>query len=326
MAISRAVIHHLQVQPGQAAGLSKRDTAWRGGKELAHLRGALLRLLRLADGAGAPFVFIPMFRVDLGRLSPWGRLVRDRREVGGILLAEIARRRAEGTAGRTDILSMLVDARDEDGAPMDDQELLDEMLTLLMAGHETTATSLAWVFYHVLSHDKVLETLRSELRTVVGEGALEPDHVGKLTYLDLVIKESARLTPVATNVLRILKRPMRIGGLELPAGVAVSAGIHATQHRPDLWPEPERFLPERFRTSRPSPYTFFPFGGGIRRCIGAAFATYEMKVVLAIVLGRAALRIAPGYRMRPVLRAVTIGPSRGMPVLLERRPRVSAAA
>jgi cytochrome P450 len=286
--------------------------------KLAHLRSALLRLLSLADGAGAPFIFIPMFRFDLGRLSPWGRLLRDRREVARSLLAEIEQRRADGTAARTDILSMLIDARDEHGGAMGNDELLDEMLTLLLAGHETTATSLAWVFHHVLSHFDVLEKLRDELRAVIGDGQLEAEHVGRLEYLDLVIKESARLTPVATNVLRILKRPSRIGGLDLPAGVAVSAGIYATHHRPDLWPEPERFLPERFRGSRPSGYAFFPFGGGLRRCIGAAFATYEMKVVLATVFARAALRIAPGYRMRPVLRAVTIGPSRGMPVLSER--------
>jgi cytochrome P450 len=285
--------------------------------KLTQLRGALLRLLSLADGAGAPFVFIPMFRFDLGRLTPWGRLLRDRREVAGILLAEIAQRRVDGTAGLPDILSMLIDARDEDGGSMEDQELLDEMLTLLLAGHETTATSLAWVFYHVLSHPDVLEKLVDELNAVIGGAEIAPEQMGKLEYLDLVIKESARLTPVATNVMRILKRPTRIGGLDLPAGVAVSAGIYATHHRPDLWPEPKRFLPERFRGSRPSAWAFFPFGGGLRRCIGAAFATYEMKVVLATVFRHAALRIAPGYRLRPVLRAVTIGPSRGMPVMLE---------
>jgi hypothetical protein len=188
---------------------------------------------------------------------------------------------------------MLIDARDEDGGSMEDQELLDEMLTLLLAGHETTATSLAWVFYHVLSHPDVLEKLVDELNAVIGGAEIAPEQMGKLEYLDLVIKESARLTPVATNVMRILKRPTRIGGLDLPAGVAVSAGIYATHHRPDLWPEPERFLPERFRGSRPSACAFFPFGGGLRRCIGAAFATYEMKVVLATVFRHAALRIAP---------------------------------
>ena len=119
------------------------------------------------------------------------------------------------------------------------------------------------------------------------------------------------MTPVATNVLRVLKAPARIGGLDLPAGVGVSASIYLTHHRPDLWPDPERFAPERFVGARPSPYAFLPFGGGDRRCLGAAFATYEMKVVLAELLARVDLRVAPGYRMRPVLRTVTVAPSAG---------------
>ena len=291
------------------------------GEELARLRACLLRLLALANGSAAAFLFIPALRIDLGRFSPWGRFVRDRRDFAAILLAAIARRRREGTAGRTDVLSMLIDARDEYGEPMRDEELLDEMFTLLMAGHETTATSLAWVLYHVLPRPDVFEKLRAELGRVLDGGAVEPEHVVKLEYLDAVIKESARLTPVATNVLRVLKAPARIGGLDLPAGVGVSASIYLTHHRPDLWPDPELFAPERFIGARPNPYTFLPFGGGDRRCLGAAFATYEMKVVLAELLARVDLQIAPGYRMRPVLRTVTVAPSAGMPVVVEaRRP------
>src|SRR5439155_900607 len=150
------------------------------GEELARLRACLLRLLALANGSAAAFLFIPALRIDLGRFSPWGRFVRDRRDFAAILLAAIARRRREGTARRT---------------------------------------------------------------------------------------------PVATNVLRVLKAPARIGGLDLPAGVGVSASIYLTHHRPDLWPDPERFAPERFIGARPNPYAFLPFGGGDRRCLGAAFAT-----------------------------------------------------
>jgi len=202
---------------------------------------------------------------------------------------------------------------------MTDAELIDEMFTLLMAGHETTATSLAWVFHHVLDRPDVLAKLRAELGRVVGDGPVEAQHVPQLEYLDAVLKESQRLTPVATNVIRRLTGPMRIAGRDLPAGITVSACIYATHRRPDLWPEPERFDPERFVGARPAPYTFFPFGGGIRRCIGAAFATYEMKIVLAQVLSRVELGSAPGYRMRPVLRTITIAPSGGMPVVAERR-------
>jgi cytochrome P450 len=188
-----------------------------------------------------------------------------------------------------------------------------------MAGQETTATSLAWVFYHLLRHPDVLGKLRAELARVVGSGPVEAQHLPQLEYLDAVTKESARLTPVATNVVRRLHAPARIGGLDLPAGISVSASIYGTHHRPDLWPDPERFHPDRFLGARPSPNTFFPFGGGVRRCLGAAFATYELKIVLAEVLSRVDLRLAPGYRMRPVLRAITVAPSRGVPVVVERR-------
>jgi cytochrome P450 len=214
---------------------------------------------------------------------------------------------------------MLLEARDEDGAPMTEESLIDEMFTLLGAGHETTASALAWTIYHLLRHPDVVERLRAELRTVAGDGPIAPEQVTRLEYLDAVIKESARLTPVATNINRRLAAPMRIGGLDLPAGVSVSASIYLIHHREDIWRDPERFDPERFIGVRPSPYTFFPFGGGLRRCLGAAFATYEMKMVLAQILARTDLRLAPGYRMRAVLRAITVAPNRGLPVVMDRR-------
>ena len=289
------------------------------GAAFTRVRERVERFVAQANGPSAPFIALKPFQIDLGRLTPWGRFVRNRDAIRAVLLDEIARRRAEGTAGRSDILSLLVDARDEQGAPMSDAELLDEMFTLLMAGQETTATSLAWVFYHLLRHPDVLGKLRAELTRVVGSGPVEAPHLPQLEYLDAVTKESARLTPVATNVMRRLHAPARIGGLELPAGISVSASIYGTHHRPDLWPDPEHFQPEHFLAARPSPNTFFPFGGGVRRCLGAAFATYELKIVLAEVVSRVDLRIAPGYRMRPVLRAITVAPSRGVPVVVERR-------
>jgi len=289
------------------------------GTRFAHIREGIVRFLAQADGPTAAFLAIQAFQVELRGLSPWGRFVRNRETIRTELLAEIGRRRREGTEGRTDILSMLIEARDEQGEPMTDPELIDEMFTLLMAGHETTATSLAWAFHHLLERPDVLEKLRAELARVVGDGPVEPQHISQLEYLDAVIKESQRLCPVATNVIRRLTRPMRIAGRDLPAGITVSACIYSTHHHPDLWPDPERFDPERFIGARPAPHTFFPFGGGIRRCIGAAFATYEMKIVLAQVLARARLRIAAGYRVRPVLRTITVAPSRGMPVVLDSR-------
>jgi cytochrome P450 len=193
------------------------------------------------------------------------------------------------------------------------------MLTLLVAGHETTATSLAWAFHQVLAHPEVLAEVRAERARVVGDGPLEPAHLPRLEYLDAVLKETARLSPVLAWVGRRLTRPMRIGGYDLPAGVDVLPCIYLTHRRPDVWTDPLRFMPERFVGVRPTPNTFFPFGGGVRRCLGAAFATYEMKIVLSEVLQRVQLRAAPGERVRLVRRNITFAPSAGMPVLVDAR-------
>ncbi|TMA48726.1 MAG: cytochrome P450 [Deltaproteobacteria bacterium] len=144
------------------------------GAQLARVRDTLLRALKLFDGAAAAFLAIPALQMELGGLTPWGRFVRHRRDVDGVLRAEIARRRADGTAGRTDVLSMLVEARDEHGEPMTDQELLDEMFTILGAGHETTAISMSWALHHVLGRPDVLERIEAEHRSVAGEGPVEP--------------------------------------------------------------------------------------------------------------------------------------------------------
>jgi cytochrome P450 len=287
--------------------------------KLVDLRHRLEHFLALADGASAAFIVAPFLQVELRGLTPWGQYVRRARAIDELLYAEMARRRTQGTAGRSDILSLLLDARDEHGERMTDPELRDEMFTLLMAGHETTATSLAWAFYQVLRHPEVYRRLRDELHAVLGDGPLEPEHVSRLEYLDAVLKETQRLTPVVAFTGRMLRAPARIGGRDLPAGVIVSPAIYIVHRRPDLWPEPERFHPDRFLGVRPNPSHFFPFGGGVRRCLGAAFATYEMKMVLAEVLRRADLRIAPGYRMRRVQRAITYAPSRGMPVVMDAR-------
>jgi cytochrome P450 len=289
------------------------------GARQTELRDALTRLIAFVTSPAAVFLFVPSLQRDVGPLSPGGRFARLGRRVDALIYAEIARRRTEGPGGREDILSMLVEARDEDGRPMSDQELRDEMITLLLAGHETTATSLAWAFHRVLSRPDVLAKLRAEIAQVVGTGPVAPQHVSALEYLDAVVKETARLNPVVPNVGRRLRTPTWIGGHHLPAGVVAAPCMYLTHRRPDVWPDPERFDPERFIGTRPSPYAFFPFGGGVRRCIGAAFATYEMKVVLAQVLSRVELRAAPGYRVRLVRRTVTFAPSGGVPVVMEAR-------
>jgi cytochrome P450 len=266
-----------------------------------------------------PLLMIQPLQRDLGPLTGWGRALRLRAEADTILYGEFARRRAEGPGSRQDILTMLLEARDESGQPMDDAELRDEMLTLLLAGHETTATTLAWVLYFVLQHPHVLARLHAEIAAVGGGGPVPAERVGELAYLDATIKEAQRLMPIIPMVGRVLRDPMEIGGWRLPAGVVAAPGIYLVHHRADLWPEPDRFLPERFLDARQSPYEFFPFGGGVRHCLGAAFAAYEMKIVLSTMLARVELRAAPGYRARVARRGIAFSPSDGMPLIVERR-------
>ena len=263
-------------------------------------------------------------RVMVGRnfflaLIAWRRLARLQRDIDSLLYEEIRRCRTGAQEGRTDIMAMLVAARDEDGRPMSDEEIRDELITMLLAGHETTATSLAWVIHRLLQNPDVLASARAEVASVIGAGAAAPrpsaEQIAQLGYLDAVIKETARLNPVAPVVVRLLDTDMHIGGYDLPAGSIAAPCIYLTHRRPDLWSDAEEFKPERFLARRVDPYTFFPFGGGVRYCIGAAFANYEMKIVLARVLSRAELRPRPNYTVRTVRRGVTFAPSGGMPVI-----------
>jgi cytochrome P450 len=285
------------------------------GQKLERLRACLLGSLEILSGPWAPALAVPALRAEFGGLSPWGRFVRNKRELRTILFEEVETRRAEGTAGRKDILSLLLDARDDQKRPMTDGQLYDEMFTLLMAGHETTATSLAWVFFRLLRSPDVLARVREEIATVTGGDPAEPAHLSRLVYLEAVIHETMRLHPVSPFGTRRLMKPVRIGGFDLPSGVNVAPCIYLAHRNPDVWPEPLVFKPDRFLGKRPSPYQFFPFGGGTRRCVGAAFAMYEMKIVLAHLLPRVELRIADGYRMRPLVRTVTVGPSGGVRVV-----------
>ncbi len=200
---------------------------------------------------------------------------------------------------------------------LSDAEIRDEMITILLAGHETTATSMAWVMYRLLQHPEVLETTRTEVASVFGNGrqASLAEQVAELGYLDAVTKETARLHPVVPIVLRYLEAPTRIGDFDLPAGSVAVPCIYLTHRRPDVWPDPETFRPERFIDRRVDPYAFFPFGGGAHHCLGAAFATYEMKIVLARMLARVSLRPNPVHTVRTVRRGITFAPSGGLPVI-----------
>lgn len=277
------------------------------------------RLTALLHRIANPALLLPLLQTDYGAWSPGGRLAHDLAAVDELLYAQIRQRKAEGGEGREDVLAMLVEARDEDGAAMTDEELRDELMTLLVAGHETTATSLAWTFYRLLKAPYALRRLHDEIDGAFPEGvAIDPDRVRDLKWLDAVIKETLRLKPVVPAVARRLQRPMRIGGVDLPAGVIAVPNIYLVHRNPRVWRDPNIFDPRRFLDNKPSPYEYFPFGGGIRRCIGMAFAHYEMQVVLATVLQRLTIE-SSGESVRLVRRAITFAPSGGMPLIVRDR-------
>jgi cytochrome P450 family 135 len=232
-----------------------------------------------------------------------GFLKRRLRPIDETIYEEIrARRGATDLDQRDDILSLLLQATHEDGSPMRDEELRDELMTLLVAGHETTATMLGWVIERLIRHPAKLERLCTELAA------------GEDRYLDAVISETLRLRPVIPIVARWLTEPMEIGGRVLPAGVSVAPCIYLVHRRPDVYPEPERFLPERFLENPPGTYTWIPFGGGVRRCLGASFAQFEMKSVLRAIFSRTRLQPVTD-RAEPIRRRnITLVPGRGTKV------------
>ena len=236
---------------------------------------------------------------DLGPRSPWGRFVRDRDCVDQLLYDEIARRRDDPADG--DILSLLLSARDDAGEPLSDRELRDELITLLLAGHETTATSIGWAFERLLRTPHALERLTAEVRS--GDGG---------DYLDAVIKETLRVRPVVPEVFRSPTRPTELGGFPVEPGAQVAASILLVQYDPALYPpDPQAFRPERFLDGAPEPYTWVPFGGGVRRCLGAAFAQLEMNVVISTILARVQLRARRPASEKARFRGVTVLPHRG---------------
>jgi cytochrome P450 len=221
-----------------------------------------------------------------------------------LLYEEIARRRCdEDLEERTDVLSLLLRARDEDGEPMTDAELRDELMTMLAAGHETTATALAFAFDLLLRHSEVLSRLRDGLAD--GEND---------DYLNAVVTESLRLRPVIDAAERTLTKPRMVGGYELPAGVRVYPAIVLVQRREDLYLQADQFRPERYLDEGAESYAWIPFGGGIRRCIGAALAQAEMAEVIRIVLSRVELRTLRPEPDPVVMRGITLVPQHGTPV------------
>jgi cytochrome P450 len=273
-------------------------------ERVERLREALLAVL---DTTSVIF-FAEAMRRDLGPWSPWGRFKRQLAAADALIYEEIQRRRrAPDVEGGSDVLSLLLRARDENGEPMSDVELRDELMTMLAAGHETTATGLAWAFDLLLHNPAVLDRLRDEL-----DG--DDD-----AYLDAVVTETLRLRPVIDAAERTLKKPRTIAGWDLPAGIRVYPGIALVHRREDLYPNARAFVPERFLDGGAKSYTWLPFGGGIRRCIGAALAQAEMAEVLRVILKRVELAPVSPRTDQVVLRGITLAPRDGVRVRVTRR-------
>jgi cytochrome P450 family 135 len=273
-----------------------------GGERLAKLREALRSFLDLLTD---PRMLVPMLTVGPDRIRAYPPFRRRTDRVASLILAEVAERRvAADLEERDDVLSLLVAARHEDGSPMRDAEIHDELLTLLVAGHETTATALSWAVERLIRHPDKLARLREEVEA--GEDA----------YLTATIQETLRLRPVIVIVLRRLTEAIELGGYELPAGVSVVPSIHLIHRDPTIYPEPDRFRPERFLETPPGTYTWIPFGGGVRRCLGAAFAQQEMAIVLRELVARRTIRPADPAPERSFRRAITETPRRNAEVVL----------
>ncbi|MBH8555092.1 cytochrome P450 [Nostocaceae cyanobacterium CENA357] len=261
-------------------------------------------------------LYFPALQKDFGPKSSWGKFLRRRERVHQLLNAEIQERRDQPDPSRTDILSLLMAARDEAGQPMTDAELRDELMTLLVAGHETTATALTWALYWIHKSPSVREKLLQELDSL-GDNP-DSNSVFKAPYLNAVYCETLRIYPVGMLTFpRIVKTPVSLCGYELEPNTVVMGSIYLTHQREDLYPQHQQFKPERFLERQFSPYEYLPFGGGVRRCIGMAFAQFEMKVVLAKILTSQELALVDHRDVPPKRRGLVTAPARPIQMVVK---------
>lgn len=289
------------------------------GERYQQLRHLLLLIIDVfASPQSSSFVFFPFLQKDLGAWSPWGKFVRLRQQIDELIYAEIASRRAQPNPDRTDILSLLMEAKDQEGQSMTDRELRDQLMSLVFGGHETTVSAMAWGLYWIHQKPEVGEKLRQELDTL-GENP-EPMSIFRLPYLTAVCNETLRIYhPGVLNFPRVVQEPVKLLGHRLEPGTIVVPCIYLIHHREDLYPQPKQFQPERFLERQYSAYEFLPFGGNLRRCIGEALAMFEMKLVLATILSRYQLALAERQPERPRFRGFTLGPANGVKMLITGR-------
>ena len=269
----------------------------------------------------SPLLLARPLQHDWGPWSPWGRILRLKQRNDAALHREIQTRRlARNARDREDILSLLLQVRYDDGAPLTDEQVRDELVVMLMAGHETTGTALSWAFERILSQPDVERRIHEEQNAVVGNGAITAAHLPQMEYLDAVVKESLRIRPIMpVGGARLVKRAFEIGGHVIPPGAIVVNAMYLLHRRRELYPEPDDFKPERFLGKRViDPYEWTPFGGGVRRCLGHAFALFEMKTILATILSQARLRIA-NPNAATVRRGFFLAPAGGPRVVYDQR-------
>lgn len=274
-------------------------------ERMQEFREAILAML----GHFTPLALMPQLRHRFFGLSPWARL---QRHLGRLqtLVDGLCREFRAAPAGREDILSLLLAAKDEDGSGLSDKEIFDQLLTIIVAGHETTAVMLAWAFYCLYRNPEPLARLQAELAPHAADA--DPEVIARLPFLSAVIDETLRLYPPVHIIHRRLVKPLTLGGYALQPGDAVAAGAFVTHRLESVYPEPERFLPQRFIDKTYSPFEFMPFGGGARRCLGAAFATYEMKQVLFALLTTHRFECLENGPVGFVHRPGTVGPKGGI--------------
>lgn len=260
-------------------------------------------------------LFFPLLRKEYFGRSLFPKTVNARRELELLLVEQIQRCRARPQS--EDILSMMVHARYDDGSAMSDEQIRDELFTLMLAGHETTALGLSWMFYHLYHNPETLVRLRQELATI----GTSPDaeSIAHCRYLDACASESLRMYPIVAETFRRLRVPIQLGPYTIPAGHAVSVSAIGVHHNPAIYPQSQQFRPERFLERKFTPFEYVPFGGGTRRCIGAAFAQYEMKLVAHEILRHCELAPANTRPILPAMRGPTFGPKGGVPMQIVRQ-------
>jgi unspecific monooxygenase len=279
-------------------------------------------LNRFNSPVNSIFLFSPFLQKDLGPWSPWGRFLRDRQQLDDLIYQEINERRQNPDPNRIDILSLLLDARDENGKGISDGQLHDELMLLLFAGHDTTALGMSWALYWIHRDPQVKAKLLEELDNSADFN--DPMSIYKLPYLTAVCKEALRIHSVAMLTFpREVVKPVELLGYKLEPGTIVMGCLYLTHQREDLYPDAKKFKPERFLERQYSPYEFIPFGGGARRCIGEALAQYEMKLALATILSNYQLTLANNRVIKPSRRGVVLSPKGGVKMIFQgkRRPQ-----